>query len=227
MATAQKARRSASGRPQLPVIDVARFEEIGHLIEQLVAENTDVFVRKGQEYRDAHREGTRRALTVEEATQLAIAAVDDRPVEQRAAAFQNEEGLYAYDQPDRREILVAAGVATAPAFVRACRKAVALIEMPTEEFWSAFDEQRLDDAIDDAANRLRRTPLPEARERTVVALEHLAAAAGDAGGKGLTVLARTIWAALLQAMDQLESTEPAPSSLIASPPATAGPSEPS
>ena len=216
---------AAAGPVKLPAIDVARVEEIGHLLEAIVAENVELFVRKGQEYREEHRKATRRTLTVEEATQLAIAAVDDRPVEERAAAFQGQEGLYAYEQPDRRDLMMAAGAATAPAFVKACRRAVALIEMPTDVFWGALDSETLEDAIDEAAQELRKVELLEARARTTAALEHFGAQAGDAQGKGLALLWKAIMAALSQAITQLDDSAERLSSLIASPPGTDGANE--
>ena len=43
-------------------ITVARFESAMLLLEELVAENTDLFIGKIHEYREKHRAGTDRAL---------------------------------------------------------------------------------------------------------------------------------------------------------------------
>lgn len=210
--------------PKLPVLDIARVEEVGRLIERLVDEETDAFLAAGQAYRARHRQASRRELTPTEAAQIAVALADDpRPVEQRIAAVQNAEGLHACDEPTPREVLFAAGARTAPAFIATMRRVVALIEMPTSTFWQALDDEALDEVLDQHADRLRRIPAHEGRERTTRALEHFAAAAGVEGPKALGLAGQIIRQALTQAMSQiLSDASPSASLTHSSPPATAG-----
>lgn len=210
----------------LPPVTVAKFEEVGRLVQQLVDENESLFIERGQRYREQHRETSSRRLSPEEAVQVAVAAEDERTVEDRAAAFQSAE-LRAYDEPDVREVMAAAGVATAPAFVKATRRAVALIEMDLDTFEKAYEAGVLDEAVDSAAKALMKVELGAARERAEKALAHFAEAAGADTGKGLGLLVRALWQALSQAMDHLTSQSPrrGSSSLFASPETSDGAGE--
>lgn len=235
MATATQARPAGASPPAeavvLPTIDVAKLEEIGYLLERTVDENTDLFISKGNAFKERHRAGTKRPLSWEEAAQVAGAIVgDDRSVEELAEAFQSREGLYAYDEPDAREVLFQAGIATAPAAIVAARKLVALIEMAPDVFWEAYDDTAaggpqpgLDEAINTGAKALLRLDSHTARERASAALMHFAAAVGDDSGKGPWLMAKSLWQALSQAMGHLMTSDvSALSSLLGSvPPASA------
>lgn len=204
-------------RVALPPITVGKFEQVGYLIERMVRENTEAFVGAGQEYRDQHRAGASRPLTAVEAVQVAAAALDDRSIEDRALAFQQSE-LRAYDEPRPVEVLVAAGVATAPAALRATVNVVALLEMPADEFEAALESGCLDEAVAERAVSLKRLELAEGRARASRALEHFAAAAGQEPGKAVGLLARTVLQALQQAIGHLTQSFPSESeSLVFSP----------
>jgi len=184
-------------------ITVARFESAMLLLEELVAENTDLFIGKIHEYREKHRAGTDRALSPEEAAQVAaalsVAMADERDPVQVAADVQASD-LRAYDQPGQTEILVAAGVSTAPAFIKAALRLVALLELPEDEFEAAYDAETLPAAIDGGVKELRRLDLADARTRAKTALELLAEKSGADGPEGLRSLVQVIWRALNQAV---------------------------
>lgn len=184
-------------------ITVARFESAMLLLEELVAENTDLFIGKIHEYREKHRAGTDRALSPEEAAQVAaalsVAMTDGRDPVKVAAEVQASD-LRAYDQPGQTEILVAAGVSTAPAFIKAALRLVALLELPEDEFEAAYDAETLPAAIDGGVKELRKLDLAEARGRAKTALELLAEKSGAEGPEGLRSLVQVIWRALNQAV---------------------------
>ena len=184
-------------------ITVARFESAMELLEGLVAENTDLFIGKIHEYREKHRAGTDRALSPEEAAQVAaalsVAMTEGRDPVKVAAEVQASD-LRAYDQPGQTEILVAAGVSTAPAFIKAALRLVALLELPEDEFEAAYDAESLPAAIDGGVKELRKLDLAEARERAKSALELLAEKSGAESGEGLRSLVQVVWRALNQAV---------------------------
>lgn len=214
--------------PALPAISVARFEEGLLLVERMVAENTSVFIQHAQDYRAEHRKATDRPLSAVEAAQIAAGVLDERSPEDRAAAFLGHEGLRAYDEPAPTEVLLAAGVATAPAFLRAALRVTALIEMPDGTFEEARELRTLNDEIDAHVETLRGLGLQEARERASAALDHFGKAAGVEPGKAWGLLARSVWQALQQAVSQLNLDQESPSSsLIDSAANTDGPDEPS
>ena len=184
-------------------ITVARFESAMILLEELVAENTDLFIGKIHEYREKHRAGTDRALSPEEAAQVAaalsVAMTDGRDPVKVAAEVQASD-LRAYDQPGQTEILVAAGVSTAPAFIKAALRLVALLELPEDEFEAAYDAETLPAAIDGGVKELRKLDLAEARTRAKGALELLAEKSGAESPEGLRSLVQVVWRALNQAV---------------------------
>lgn len=209
----------------LPPVSVARFEEAMNLIETLVDDNADVLVAKGQEYREAHREGTERRLTAVEAAQVAAAwsASQGLPPVAVAEAIQQSE-LRAYDEPEAMEILLRAGVATAPAAMNTVKRFVALIEMPATQFREARENDTLDAALTDAVDAMSYIDLvgPNgARQRAQRALEHFAGAAGAGSGKAGGLLIRAMWQAVEQGLRNL-GLQRAPSSLTGSPPNTDG-----
>lgn len=232
MPSTAKPRTNGAGKPaavhKLPPVTVAKFEQAGVLIERMVAENTELFIANGRRYKDAHRaEFPPRSLSAEEAVQLAAAALDDRPMEQRTAAFQASD-LRVYDEPQPIEVLAAAGVATAPAFVRAARRVVALIEMDNARFEQALEDDALDDEIDADAAALGSLDMLEARPRAAAVMAHFAVAAGADPGKGLGLLAGTVWQALQNASRQLVPDTPSAWSWSTdSPQSTDGTGEPS
>ena len=200
-------------------ITVARFEAAMLLLEELVAENTDLFIGKIHEYREKHRAGTDRALSPEEAAQVAaalsVAMTEGRDPVKVAAEVQASD-LRAYDQPGQTEILVAAGVSTAPAFIKAALRLVALLELPEDEFEAAYDAETLPAAIDGGVKELRKLDLAEARIRAKSALELLAEKSGAESGEGLRSLVQVVWRALNQAVQMSPGESSGLSSLTGS-----------
>lgn len=212
---APKRSPASNGKPKqtvLPPVTVARFEECLRLVERVVAEKQSVFVEKASEYRETHREQTARPLSALEAAQITAAMADHLKVGEDpggAIADIQASGLRAYDEPDTREVLLAAGVATAPEFVNAVQRMVAVIEMDPDRFRDAREagEERLDEAIDDAVRDMSYLDMEsDARPRAVAALDHFSKAAGAGSGKGMALMAQTILKALGQAMSALPST---------------------
>jgi hypothetical protein len=215
------ARARKPARPALPVVSVARFEEAAKLIEQLVAEKQDVFLDAAQRFRERHREATSRALNAMEAAQVAAGLMRS---DVEAAVLVQRSDLRAYDEPSANEIFVAAGMATAPAFLDACGRLVALIEMPDITFEEACETGTLEDAIDEVRESWRKVPMQEARERAAAALEHFAKAGGASSvGEALRLLMRIVMQAHQQTV--MAMTPSASSSLIGSPPSMDGPGE--
>lgn len=208
---------------RLPPVTVARLKEAMAFIERLAEENTDVFVASANRYRERHRNGTSRALTAVEAAQVAagLAAGVNAATADDAVAVQ-ESGLRAYDEPDPREVLLAAGIATAPAFLDIATRFTALVEMPADTFAAAREDETLDDAIAAAAAILDDLEVTEARARATAALEHFAAAAGAQQGKALGLLTQTVWTALQNALRVVMDERSTSSSLIDSAANTTG-----
>ncbi|MGH2878954.1 MAG: hypothetical protein ACRDK4_05020 [Solirubrobacteraceae bacterium] len=224
MAAAKKAgARTGAGQRQraLPPITVAKLEETGKLIEQLVSENQSLFISKGQAYKEAHREGSRRPLDPVESAQIAAAIARDgqNPVE--VASEVQASDLRAYDEPEGREILLAAGVGVAPAFVEAVRRVVALVEMPSEQFEAACESDTLEQEIETCATALRSLELPDARQRASAAFAHYARSAGFEPGEAWSLPVQAVWQALTGAMSHLVDAS-ASSSLIDSAANTGG-----
>lgn len=213
--------RRAPALPKLPPVTVARFEEGIALVEAFVDEETDTIVRKGQEYREKHREGTERKLTAQEAAQVAAAMANaaDLPPVTVAVAVQ-ESDLRAYDEPEPLEILLRAGVATAPAAMRGVMRFVALIEMAPDKFREAREADGLAEALDAAVDAMAYEDMrgsAGARARAQRAFEHFAEAAGAEPGKALSLFPRALWQAIRQGTSSL-GLQRQPSSLTGSPP---------
>jgi hypothetical protein len=216
--------RKAPAKPKLPPVTVARFDVAIELVEALVDEQTDTFIAKGQEYRDRHREGTTRKLTAQESAQVAsaMASLGDLNPVSVAVAVQ-ESDLRGYDEPEPVEILLRAGVATAPAALASVLRFVALVEMPADVFMAAREADGLDGALDEAVKPMAYAELDGTggmRARAVAAFEHFGRAAG-AEGKALSLFPRALWQAVQQATSSLGLIR-APSSLTGSPPSTGG-----
>lgn len=213
-----------------PVLTVARFEQAMVLLEQLVDENTDLFIGKMQQFRDKHRDGTDRRLNAEEAAQVAAAlsaAIDeeDRDSVALAESVQKSE-LRAYDQPSQQEVLLAAGVSTAPAFINAAVRLVALLELPEAEFEEAYESGSIDEAVEVAARDLRQLDLEDARKRAASALDLLASKSGAGSGEGVRSLVAAVWRALTMAAEATTPSEGSGlSSLMGSLEPTDGPAE--
>jgi hypothetical protein len=220
-------KKPAAPQRVLPEPSVARFEILLEEVERMVKENTSVFAQAAQDYREEHRAVTSRALTPLEAAQIASGVLDDRTPEDRTAAFQAHEGLRAYDEPQPQEVLLAAGVATAPAFLRVALRVTALVELDDTRFEEAMENGTLDGALDEGIAGLRKLSLQEARERAGAALEHFSRAAGADPKASWSLIGRSVWQALQQALSQAMPDPSGSSSLIASQPSTDGADEPS
>jgi len=200
--TSRGAGRSATPKPpKLPPVTVARLEETGRLLERLVATNQSVFVERGQAYKDIHRKGASRPLSALESAQIA-AALDSEDKIASAEQVQQSE-LRAYDEPDSREILVAAGLAVAPAFVEALRQVVALVELDATTFEQACEDDTLDQVVEGAADELRNLELGDMRTRAAAAMAHYARSAGFEPGEAWGLPVQAVWQALQTAMGSL------------------------
>jgi hypothetical protein len=210
VATANGSRRpraagTAAPARKLPPLTVARFEEASKLIEQLVSEKTDVFIEAQNEYRRKHREATDRPLTAQEAAQVAAAMaeslgqdVSDDPG--AVAAKIQGSGLRAYDEPQGMEILLAAGLATAPALMDVVMRLVALIELSADAFEGAREAELLDEALDSAVDELRKLEVQDARARASAALSHVVEKTGVAPGEAVRLVTRIVGQAMGQAL---------------------------
>lgn len=208
----QPSAAGAAAPPVLPRITVAKLRETGLLLERLLQTNLSVFVDGGQRYREVHRDGTSRDLNAAEAVQLAVALSADDEV---AAAEQLQQSqLRAYDEPDHREVLLAAGAATAPAFVAAACEFVALVEMPLDRFKQARESSTLPAAITADAAALDDLDLAEARRRASAAMAHYAAAAGIDSGNVWGLLIKTVTQALTIVVRQAGIAGASPSSQL-------------
>lgn len=215
---AAKSTRARARKPALPVVTVARFDETTRLIEQLITEKQDMFLDAAQAFRERHRAATSRALNAMEAAQVAAGLMRN---DVEAAVLVQSSDLKAYDEPAANEIFVAAGLATASAFLDSCGRVVALIEMPDTVFEAACENGTLEDAIDDVRDSWRKVPMPEARERAAAALDHYAKAGGASSvGEAVRLLIRVVMQAHQQTV--LAMTPSGLSSLIGSPPSTDG-----
>jgi hypothetical protein len=196
----------------LPEITVGKFEDAAKLVEELVQEKASVFVDALARYRNTHRDGMLRPLNALEAAQITSAMAEALSDEQKAdlagtAAEIQDSGLRAYDEPGEKEVLLAAGLSTAPAFMDAARRLVALIEMPDDLYEAACTDGRLFEAIREAADELRKLPLAKGRERASRALGHFSETAGvDSSGKAWAHIGRIVLTALTQAVGASFST---------------------
>ena len=212
-------KRGTSEEPadkKLPPVTVAKFEAALLLLERLFEAQQESFLQKMQEHRERHTEITQRPLTAGEAADIAVAMREVLGDQAQTAAELQSSDLYAYDMPDSRELLAAAGLATAPALLSAVRQLVALIEMPSATFKKAHADDLLPEALEDAASKFDDLELVEARKRTTDAVAHFASAAGsgDNPGEVLRALIQTVMGALEQAA--IRTTKDAASQLASS-----------
>jgi len=209
----------AAELPPLPPITLAKLMEITQLVERLVSEKTSVFVEAAAEYRARHRKATRRELKPEEAAQVAVGMADALGQEIHddpgaAAARVQASSLRAYDEPEGREVLLAAGLATAPAFLDVASQIVAMVEMPTDLFETAREGNTLPAAIARMAQDLESLDVAAVRERASRALEHFSQAAGVDTGKAWGLIAQTVWQAMSQMLAMQISSSPSPTSSL-------------
>lgn len=203
--------------PTLPPVTVGRLEEAATLIERLFDENVELFIREGQGFKAKHREGTSRPLHADEAAQIAAGLAEADRI--KVAEEVQSSTLRAYDEPSRLEILMAAGMATAPAFMAAVRRVVALLELSADDFEAACVAGTLAETVDERATGLRKLEVGEARARAVAAMEHYATAAGFEPKKAWRLLTDSVQQALVQAVSHLDTGSQL-SQLIASAPST-------
>jgi hypothetical protein len=221
----KRTRRSsaAAASKPLPPIKTGKFTEGLGLVEEVVSANVSAFVGAGQRYREQHRAATTRELA---ATEVATIANGLGSTLAEAKSQLGLAGIRAYDEPNGQEILFAGLTGSSAAMVRAVMRLTALVEMDTASFKEACKEDRLAAAIDDAVAVLDDLDLSETRVRAAAAWDHFAKAMGYESGKGLTLIAKTLWAAISAAMRQMAPTPPE-SSFIESPADTDGPATPS
>lgn len=210
----------------LPPVSLARFKEASRLIERLADEKRDVFLDRMQDYRDAHADRTRRELSAAEAAQIAAAMMSDEDPVSLAERVQ-ESKLRAIDPPDAAEVLLVAGASTAPEFLDAAARFVALMELPSDVFEAARESgpDALDGALTDAVAALDDLPMEQVRARATQAFAAFAreAGAGDDPGEAVRLLWRLIGQALQEAAGMLSTGNS--SRLTGSPPSTGGPVE--
>lgn len=196
--------KKTTGGERLPVVTVARFKAAMQLMERIVDQNTDLFIGKQRAYRERAREGTTRKLSAADAASVAAglaAATDEDPVD--LAVRVQESDLRASDDPQPMEVLLAAGLSTAPALLEATQRLVALLELPQDVFEEAYDTNTVDEAIEKPARELERLDLTEGRERANAAFHHLAREANAPSGEVLRLLAQAVWQAFNQAAEKM------------------------
>lgn len=214
---------SANGKPsarKLPPVTTARFGEASRLVERLVEEKSSIFVEKASAYRETHREGTTRPLNATEAAQITaglahtLDAATGADLGALAAEIQQSD-LRAYDAPSDQEVLMVAGVSTAPEFIDAVQRFVALIEMDPNTFREEREAGTLEEAIDAAVKEMAYLDVKtEARPRAVAALAHFSEAAGAGSpGEAWALISQIVQAAWRQAMSASPSSSPT-SSLV-------------
>lgn len=210
--------RSGAARG-LPPITVAKLQECSALLERLVREKTSIFADNANDYRTQWRATSERVLSAQEAASIAGVLAADLEAGERVklAELVQGSGLRAQDEPTRAEVLLAAGVATAPAFLDATLRVVALVEMPNADLEQHAEDGTLHDEIKTRAADLQRLELRAARSRADAALQHFAASAGYSAGEVVGVIAQMVQRAMSDAITPLAS-----SSLTGSPEPTDG-----
>lgn len=206
----------------LPPITLARFTHVAELLEQLLAEKTSVFAGHANRYRREYRARSERPLTAAETGQIASAMSASLEDSDPAAALKavNQEGLTVSDDPSPTEVLIAAGIATAPAFIDSVKRLAALVEMPADKFEAAREAGSLDVAIVEGVKAWDQLDIQEARERAKAVLEHVSVGIGG-DPKALTgQIGRMLLQAVTQAAGNMSFT-----SLINSAFDTDGPDE--
>lgn len=194
----------------LPPITVGKMEDAAALIERLVSENTSIFAANVAEYRETRRQSSERPLSAAEAGQVAAAMVsvlDESGVTHGLTENPGEtlkgiqdSGLRAMDEPSVQEVLLAAGLATAPALLGAVSRLVALVELDNGEHEKHAEAGTLDEHLDECARTMRTASLLDGRARAKAALDHFQDAAGAAPGEAWSLVVRAIGQAMGQAV---------------------------
>lgn len=216
----QTKKPAAAARPALPTVTLGKLEAGMELVEQMVDESTIKFIANGQAYKDRHREGTRRPLNIVETAQIAAglgAKLED------AQEQLEEMGATAYDEPEIKEVLLAAGAGLSREFLGFATRFSCLIEMPAQTFDDACEASKLHEALDEAAKAWSKLDLADARARASRAMAHFSEAAGFDSGKALALAARAMWQGLWEAMRHLDAS--GSGSSIVSAASTGGPAE--
>jgi hypothetical protein len=188
--------------PKLPPVSIAKLEEIARLLEHVVSSNSELFIANGQRYRDVHRKP--RPLTPLEATHIAVALGREDEIATAERVQQSE--LHAYDEPDVRETLLQAGIATAPAFMEGVKLIVALIEMDGETFKQAREQKTLLPRVEQDAQAFAELDLKDGRDRAMRAFTHLARSAGVDSADMQRLPIQAVWQTLNGAIGQVTAT---------------------
>lgn len=193
---------------KLPPVTVARLQAATVQIDALAEENLDIFAARAGRYTDAFRLRSERDLNPEELAQVAgaLGAVVGRSDVTDLLREVNASGLRSQTDPPRAEALLAAGTATAPAFIDACLGFVALMELAPNEFQTADEAGNLETALVEPIRALKQLGVGEAKARTAAAFNHLAAEAGSTPGEVVGLILRVLGTALSEAVGPLSDS---------------------
>lgn len=193
----------------LPPVTVARFEQVTILIERLAQEKTSIFLEAMTGHIEQRQQAAARGLSSTEAVAVAgeLASRLGRDDVIALAAEVQQSGLQAADPPDPKELLLAAGLRTAPAFLDAALRVCAMIELPAGAFEAGLEHDDLDQRVDEHCVDLRKLPIAEGRQRASVALTHFTSqVGGGTPGEAWSLLTGTVWQAIKQAYSQLDGS---------------------
>ncbi len=194
--------RTQARRPALPPVTVYKLQQAAEMLERMAREKTAVFAQSAADYASEHRVRSERPLSAVEVAQVAAGLSDvfqgHDPID--VAERVRASSLRATDEPPRAEVLLAAGVSTAPAFLDIVLRLVALVEMSDDALEAAVETGGFEAAIDESCRDLKRLELGVARKRSAAALQHVAVAAGESAGEMWGLVVRTISAALKDAV---------------------------
>lgn len=213
------AKKPGEGQTALPPMMVGRVTDCMRLIEDLVSENIELFGDNIAKHRAMRKETSSTTLTPLEAAQVTAAMgvdANDPELPARIAAVQNSD-LRSTEEVPMQEVLLVAGVATAPAAIEAACRLVALVEMPDAEYRKAREGNTLREEINKAAVAFElETSAEDGRARASAALAHFQAAAGVDSGEARSLILRTVLEALGQAMENAPNLNSAFGSLTGS-----------
>jgi hypothetical protein len=192
----------------LPPVTVARRPAAPAQIDTLVEQKADIFAIRGQRYREVWRDRSERSLEPDEVAQVAgaLGAALGRSDITDLLAEVSESNLRTKSDPPRLEVLLAAGIATAPALIDACLDFVALIELPADAFEQASDAGTLFLALEEPVRALKRLELAEANQRARAAFSHIAAAAETTPGEAVGLILRALGTSLSTAIGPLSDS---------------------
>jgi hypothetical protein len=186
----------------LPPVTVARLLAATERIDGIVEKKADIFAIRGQRYREVWRERSERSLSPDEVAQVAgaLGAALGREDVTELLTEVSASDLRTKSDPPRLEVLLAAGLATAPALIDACLEFVALLELPADVFEDADANNDLDAALAEPIVKLRQLELAEANVRARAAFSHLGAAAGTSQGEAVGLILRALGTSLSTAI---------------------------